>query len=56
LAVTAGDEASAVAALLETARFLDLGIGQADSLDAFWREAIPAWGRVLDRHPGAAIG
>jgi len=56
LAVTAGDEPSAVAALLETARFLELGIGQAESLDAFWRAAIPAWGRLLERHPGAELG
>ncbi|MBQ5939243.1 tRNA glutamyl-Q(34) synthetase GluQRS [Massilia sp. AB1] len=55
LAVTAGDEASAVAALLETARFLELGVEQADSLDAFWRAAIPAWGRLLERHPGAGL-
>ena len=55
LAVTAGDEASAVAALLETARFLELGIGQVESLDAFWRAAIPAWGRLLERHPGARL-
>ena len=56
LAVTVGDEASAVAALQETARFLELGIGQAESLDAFWRAAIPAWGRLLERHPGAELG
>ena len=55
LAVTAGDEASAVAALLETARFLDLGIEQAESLEAFWRAAVLAWGRVLARHPGAEL-
>ena len=55
LAVTAGDEASAVAALLETARFLDLGIEQAESLEAFWRAAVPAWGRLLARHPGAEL-
>ena len=55
LAVTAGDEASAVAALLETARFLDLGIEQAESLEAFWRAAVLAWGRLLARHPGAEL-
>ena len=55
LAVTAGDEASAVAALLETARFLELGIEQAESLEAFWRAAVPAWGRLLARHPGAEL-
>ena len=54
LAVTAGDEASAVAALLETARFLGLGIEQAGSVEAFWRAAIPAWGQVLARHSAAA--
>jgi glutamyl-Q tRNA(Asp) synthetase len=55
LAVTAGDEAAAVAALLDTARFLDLGVEQAASLDAFWQAAIPAWGQVLARHPGASL-
>ncbi|MBQ5947005.1 tRNA glutamyl-Q(34) synthetase GluQRS [Massilia sp. ST3] len=56
LAVSAGDEASAIAALLQTARFLDLGIERAGSLDAFWRAAVPAWGQVLARHPGASLG
>lgn len=55
LAVTAGDEAAAVAALLETARFLELGVEQAGSIGAFWEAAIPAWGRLLLRHPGASL-
>ena len=55
LAVAAGDEAAALAALLESARFLELGVEQAASLPAFWQAAIPAWGRVLARHPGASL-
>lgn len=61
LAVTAGDEPAAVAALLDAARFLGLepdlyegpdgpsGRGAIDSRDAFWRAAVPAWGRLLAR-------
>ena len=55
LAVTAGDEAAAVAALLDAARFLELELElELDapaprSRDAFWDAAIPAWGRLLAR-------
>jgi len=66
LAVTAGDEPAAVAALVDAARFLDLDLDctQAPprSRDAFWQMAIPAWGRLLARRaagptpPGAAAG
>jgi glutamyl-Q tRNA(Asp) synthetase len=47
LAVAPGDEAAAVAALLQAARFLGLGLEQAVSRDAFWRAAIPAWSQLL---------
>ncbi|OON61976.1 tRNA glutamyl-Q(34) synthetase GluQRS [Massilia sp. KIM] len=49
VAVTAGDEAAAVAALMRTAEFLGLDVGGPETLDAFWHAAIPAWGRLLDR-------
>ena len=66
LAVTAGDEPAAVAALMQAARFLGLDLDAAHtaprSRDAFWQAAIPAWGRLLARReagptsPGAAAG
>ena len=56
VAITADSEAAAVAALLQTASFLELGVDSAASLAAFWEAAIPAWGRVLQRHPGASLG
>lgn len=59
LAVTAGDEAAAVAALVQAARFLDLDLDFAlappRSRQAFWQAAIPAWGRLLARRAAAAI-
>ena len=59
LAVTAGDEAAAVAALVQAARFLDLDLDFAlappRSRQAFWQAAIPAWGRLLARRTAAAI-
>jgi len=54
LAVTAGDEPAAVAALLDAARFLGLGLDAEarppTSRAAFWCMAVPAWGRLLARH------
>ena len=59
LAVTAGDEAAAVTALVQAARFLDLDLDFAlappRSRQAFWQAAIPAWGRLLARRTAAAI-
>lgn len=51
LAVTAGDEPAAVAALLQAAGFLGLALGEGaiTTRDAFWRAAVPAWGRWLAR-------
>ncbi|WP_075792580.1 tRNA glutamyl-Q(34) synthetase GluQRS [Massilia putida] len=43
LAVRPGDEASAVAALRESAGFLGLDVGRVASLEEFWRAAVPAW-------------
>ena len=58
LAVTAGDEPAAIAALVQAARFLDLDIDVTQSpprsRDAFWQAAIPAWGRLLARRAAAA--
>ena len=57
LAVTAGDEPAAVAALLGAARFLELDLDVAPapprSRQDFWQAAIPAWGRLLARRAGA---
>ena len=56
MAVTVDDEPSAVAVLLETARFLGLDLDEESgntanstplSLEDFWRLAVPAWGRLL---------
>lgn len=43
LAVRPGDEGAAVAALRQAAGFLGLDVGNAESLAAFWRIAVPAW-------------
>lgn len=55
LAVAVNDEPAAVAVLLETARFLDLDLGEASKSAALaredvWRLAVPAWGRLLAQH------
>lgn len=55
LAVTPGDEASAVEALLQAARFLGLPLARPASLDAFWQAAIPAWSQLLASREGAGI-
>lgn len=47
LAVAPGDEKAAVAALQDAARFLGLQLAPAESLDAFWRAAVPAWAQLL---------
>ena len=47
LAVAPGDEAAAVAALRDAARFLGLYHLPAASLEAFWRAAVPAWAQLL---------
>jgi glutamyl-Q tRNA(Asp) synthetase len=47
-AVAPRDAADAVAALLAAARSLGLPLACADSLDAFWRAAIPAWAALLE--------
>ena len=57
MAVTAGDEPAAVAALVQAAGFLDLDLDftQAPprSRADFWQAAIPAWGRLLARRAAA---
>lgn len=55
LAVAPGDEAAAVAALLQAARFLGLPLARPASLQAFWGAAIPAWRQLLAEREGAAI-
>ncbi len=55
LAVAPGDEAGAIDALLQSARFLGLHLERPASLDAFWRAAIPAWSGLLASREGAAI-
>ncbi|MCA1245173.1 tRNA glutamyl-Q(34) synthetase GluQRS [Massilia sp. MS-15] len=59
LALAPGDEAGAVEALLQAARFLQLELeprlGRPASLAAFWDAALPAWRRLLAARPGAAL-
>ena len=55
LAVAPGDEAAAIDALLQAARFLGLPLERPASLQAFWQAAIPAWSRLLATRPGASI-
>ena len=55
LAVAPGDEAAALEALLQAARFLGLPLERPASLPAFWQAAIPAWSRLLATRPGASI-
>jgi glutamyl-Q tRNA(Asp) synthetase len=55
LAVRPGDEAAAIAALQESARFLGLEIEPVDSLAGFWQAAVPAWAKLLSLRQGAAI-
>ncbi len=47
LAVIAGNERDALAALRQAAAFLGLPPAPADSLDRFWEAAVPAWDRLL---------
>jgi glutamyl-Q tRNA(Asp) synthetase len=64
LAVQPGDEAGAVAALREAARFLGLDLGSPssvrkdDTLVKYWQAAVPAWASLLARRgaePGATV-
>ena len=56
LAVLPGDEAAALDALLQAARFLGLPLERQPSLAAFWQRAIPAWSAMLaERERRAAI-
>ena len=47
LAVLPGDEAAAIDALMDAARFLGLPFAKPTSLAAFWARAIPAWSAML---------
>ncbi len=47
VAVVAHDDAGALAALLDAAAGLQLPVGAPASLDAFWRNAVPAWAAKL---------
>jgi glutamyl-Q tRNA(Asp) synthetase len=53
-AVLPGDEAAAIDALIEAARFLGLPLARPASLAGFWIAAIPAWAAMLASRPGAA--
>jgi len=46
------DTAGAVAALRQAAGFLGLDLVPADSVDAFWRAAVPAWGALIAAREG----
>ena len=52
LAVRPDDTAGAVAALRQAAGFLGLDLVPADSVDAFWRAAVPAWGALIAAREG----
>ena len=47
LAVLPGDEAAAIGALLDAARFLGLPLERQATLAAFWERAVPAWSALL---------
>ena len=47
LAVLPGDEAAAIDALMDAARFLGLPLTRPSSLAGFWASAIPAWSAML---------
>jgi glutamyl-Q tRNA(Asp) synthetase len=55
LAVQPDDEAAAVAALLESARFLGLEVEPVESLAGFWQAAVPAWARLLSLREATSI-
>jgi glutamyl-Q tRNA(Asp) synthetase len=55
LAIEPGDEAAAVAALMDAARFLGLPLEPVDSLAGFWQAAVPAWARLLSLRESAAV-
>jgi glutamyl-Q tRNA(Asp) synthetase len=55
LAVQPGDERAAVAALMESARYLGLVVEPVDSLAGFWQAAVPAWARLLSLREVDAI-
>lgn len=40
--------------LMEAARFLGMDIGKATNIQDFWRQAVPAWGRILETRPSPA--
>ena len=48
LAVSVGDEAAAVAALISAAVKLGLEMGTPQTLAAFWERAVPAWAALLN--------
>lgn len=53
-AVLPGDEAAAIDALTEAARFLGLPLARPASLAGFWAAAVPAWAAMLEARPGGA--
>ena len=55
LAVLPGDEAAALRALTDAARFLGLPAERPASLAAFWRLAIPAWFMMLAERETRAV-
>jgi len=44
-AIVAGDAAASLRTLMDAARFLDLQVGQPDSVGQFWRRAVAAWNK-----------
>jgi glutamyl-Q tRNA(Asp) synthetase len=56
LAVLPGDEAAAIDALTEAARFLGLPLARPATLAGFWERAVPAWSAMLDETGRAKQG
>jgi len=56
MAVRPGDAAGAVAALREAAGFLGMDLPPAESPDAFWRAAVPAWAALIAAREGTPPG
>jgi glutamyl-Q tRNA(Asp) synthetase len=54
VAVVAHDSQAALAALHEAARALALEVGMPETVDAFWRRAVPAWAALLEAR-GAGV-
>lgn len=55
VAVEPGDDAAAVAALQDAARFLGLQLEPVATLAGFWQAAVPSWSRLLSLREAASL-